>query len=195
MSSQHRANGILIGIVSSLEDKDNLGRVTVQYPYLGEQESDQARLATLMAGNGFGTYFLPEVGDEVLVAFEQNDPRRPYILGSLWNQPDPPPKGDGKQKENNLRFIQSRSGHKIILDDTKGKEKIVLIDKDGQRQVVIDSGAQKIEVLCDQGNVDIKAPNGDLTIEARSITIKATTNLNVIANGITKIEGKLVKIN
>ena len=132
---------------------------------------------------------------EVLVAFEQNDPRRPYILGSLWNQPDPPPKGDGKQKENNLRFIQSRSGHKIILDDTKGKEKIVLIDKDGQRQVVIDSGAQKIEVLCDQGNVDIKAPNGDLTIEARSITIKATTNLNVIANGITKIEGKLVKIN
>lgn len=195
MSSQHRANGILIGIVSSLEDKDNLGRVTVQYPYLGEQESDQARLATLMAGNGFGTYFLPEVGDEVLVAFEQNDPRRPYILGSLWNQPDPPPKGDGKQKENNLRFIQSRSGHKIILDDTKGKEKIVLIDKDGQRQVVIDSGAQKIEVLCDQGNVDIKSPNGDLTIEARSITIKATTNLNVIANGITKIEGKLVKIN
>lgn len=195
MSSQHRANGILIGIVSSLEDKDNLGRVTVQYPYLGEQESDQARLATLMAGNGFGTYFLPEVGDEVLVAFEQNDPRRPYILGSLWNQPDPPPKGDGKQKENNLRFIQSRSGHKIILDDTKGKEKIVLIDKDGQRQIVIDSGAQRIEVLCDQGNVDIKAPNGDLTIEARSITIKATTNLNVIANGVTKIEGQLVKIN
>ena len=195
MSSQHRANGILIGIVSSLEDKQNLGRVTVKYPYLGDQESDQARLATLMAGNGFGTYFLPEVGDEVLVAFEQNDPRRPYILGSLWNQPDPPPKADGKQKENNLRFIQSRSGHKIILDDTQGKEKIVLIDKDGQRRVVIDSGAQKIEVLCDQGNVDIKAPNGTLTIEARSITIKATTDLNVIGGTVTTVKGQTVKIN
>ena len=195
MNSPHRTNGIVIGVVSSLEDEENLGRVTVRYPYLGDQTSELARVATLMSGKGFGTHFLPEVGDEVLVAFEQNDPRRPYILGGLWNEPDPPPKADGKQKENNLRFIQSRSGHKIILDDTSGKEKIILIDKDGKRQVVIDSGAQKIQVLCDQGNVEIKAPKGDLTIEAKSITIKATTDLNLIGGTVTKIQGTTVKIN
>jgi uncharacterized protein involved in type VI secretion and phage assembly len=195
MSSQHRANGILIGIVSSLDDPEHLGRITVQYPYLGNQESDQARLATVMAGNGFGTYFLPDVGDEVLVALEQNDPRRAYILGGLWSQPDPPPKDVGKATDNHVKLIKTRCGQMIVLDDSPGKEKIVLIDKDGKRKVVIDSGSQKIEVLCDQGNVDIKAPNGDLTIEARSITIKATTDLNLTGGTVTTVKGQTVKIN
>jgi uncharacterized protein involved in type VI secretion and phage assembly len=195
MTHEHRTNGIVIGVVSSLEDKENLGRVTVRFPYFGEQESNLARLATLMAGKGFGSYFVPEVGDEVLVAFEQGDPRRPYILGAVWNKPDPPPKTDGNQKENNWRFIQSRSGHIILLDDTAGKERIVLIDKDAKRQVVIDSGNNKIQVLCDLGDVEIKAPTGSVTIEAKTITLKATADLNLSGTVTTKIEGGTVTIN
>jgi uncharacterized protein involved in type VI secretion and phage assembly len=195
MIPEHRTNGVVIGIVSSLEDDENLGRITVKFPYLGEQESDKARLATLMAGKGMGTYFVPEVGDEVLVAFEQGDPRRPYILGAVWSKPDPPPKTDGKPKENNWRSIHSRSGHIFLLDDTAGKEKIALIDKDGKREVIIDSANSKIQVVCDLGNVEIKAPSGSVTIEAKSITLKATADLNLSGSVVTKIEGGMVKIN
>jgi uncharacterized protein involved in type VI secretion and phage assembly len=195
MIPEQRTNGVVIGTVSSLEDDENLGRVTVKFPYFDREESDKARLATLMAGKGMGTYFVPEVGDEVLVAFEQGDPRRPYILGCVWSKPDPPPKTDGKPKDNNWRFIQSRCGHIFLLDDTAGKEKIALIDKDNKRQVIIDSGNNKIQVLCDLGDVEIKAPTGSVTIEAKSITLKATVDLNLSGTTVTEIKGGIVKIN
>lgn len=182
-----RSNGVVIGIVSDLEDDLGLGRIKVTYPHLGNAESDWARLAVPMAGAERGTFFRPEREDEVLVAFEHGDPRRPYILGSLWSQADPPPPDDGKPKENNLRFIQSRSGHIFLLDDTPGKEKIALIDKDGKRRVVIDSGQQKIQVQCELGNVEIEAPAGDVTVKASNITLEAT--------GIVTIKGSMVKLN
>jgi uncharacterized protein involved in type VI secretion and phage assembly len=195
MRDQNETNGIVIGLVTSLEDDKNLGRIKVSYPHLGHVESDWARLSVPMAGSKRGTFFRPEVGDEVLVAFEHGDPRRPYILGSLWSQADQPPPDMGDKKANNKRVIVSRSGHKIVLDDTPGKEKIELIDKDGKRQVIIDSGKQKIQVLCDAGDVEIKAPSGNVLIEANNITIRANQTLTLESNATTNVKGGMVNIN
>jgi uncharacterized protein involved in type VI secretion and phage assembly len=192
---ENGSNGILIGIVDDLQDPEGLARVRVRYPYLGDQKSDWARLAVPMAGDGRGTFFRPEVGDEVLVAFEQRDPRRPYVLGSLWSQADPPPEDDGQAAQNNWRFIQSRSGHIILLDDTAGQEKIELIDKDGLRRVTIDSANGKIEVICSQGDVKVSAAAGEVRVEGLTVVVEAQTSLTLRSSGPTTIEGNPVAIN
>jgi len=107
--------------VTNNKDEEGLGRVKVTFAWLAENdESNWARIATMMAGNDRGSYFLPEVGDEVLIAFEQGSISTfLHVIGSLWNGKDKvhETNSDGK---NNLRVIKSRSGHKIIFDDTKG---------------------------------------------------------------------------
>jgi uncharacterized protein involved in type VI secretion and phage assembly len=197
MGDEHGTNGIVIGIVSTLDDEEGIGRIKVKYPHLGNVESDWARLAAPFAGSKRGAFFRPEVGDEVLVAFEHNDPRRPYILGSLWSTEDVPPTDDGDKKANNWRFIRSRSGHIILLDDTAGKEKIELIDKDGQRRIVIDSASSppKISVLSNGGDIEIKAPSGKVLIEADTVTVRANQTLTLTSNGTTDLKGSTVNIN
>jgi len=98
--------GVVVGVVTNNKDPENLGRVKVKFPWL--QESDEsywARIATLMAGPDRGTFFLPEVGDHVLVAFEHGDINYPFVLGALWTLKQKPPfnNADGK---NNIRSIQ-----------------------------------------------------------------------------------------
>jgi uncharacterized protein involved in type VI secretion and phage assembly len=193
--SEHGSNGIVIGLVSDLKDEGGIARVKVKYPHLDNVESDWARLSVPMAGRNRGTFFCPEVGDEVLVAFELGDPRRPYILGSLWSQTDTPPPDDGQREKNNWRFIQSRSGHIVLLDDTPGKERIVLIDKDNERRVLIDSANSKIQVVCDSGDIDLQAPTGKITISANQIEIHATQNMSLQSDGPLKIQGTVVNIN
>jgi uncharacterized protein involved in type VI secretion and phage assembly len=188
-------NGIVIGIVDDLNDPDRLGRVRVKFPNLGNEKSDWGRLVSLMAGKGRGAFFRPEVGDEVLVAFEHGEARRPYILGALWSSADTPPPDDGKPADNNWRQIKSRSGHVIKLDDTKGAEVIEIIDKDGQRKVVIDSAAQKIQVVCQSGDVEVTAPSGNVKVNAQTIELKATGNVNLEAGGTCTIKGATVNIN
>jgi uncharacterized protein involved in type VI secretion and phage assembly len=195
MSGRSDSNGIVVGIVDDLKDPAGLGRVRVRYPHLSDQLSNWARLALPMAGAGRGTFFRPEKGDEVLVGFEHGDPRQPFILGSLWNEQDkPPPNGDDAEK-NDWRLIQSRSGHILLFDDTSGKERILLIDKDGQRQVLIDSANSKIEVLCQQGNVEVKASAGDVTVEGLNVTVKGKSSLKLESDGQVTIKGSVVNIN
>lgn len=188
--------GLLIGIVTDLEDPENLGRVKVKFPTLGDQASDWVRLATLMAGPNRGTFFCPEKDDELLIGFEHNDLRRPYMVGALWSKVDPPPPDDGQRKKNNWRFIQSRSGHIIKLDDTQGAEKIELIDKDGLRTVVIDSANGKIQVLCTQGSVEVEAPTAAIKLKGQTISIDATNQLTIQCEaGPVTIKGSVVNIN
>ena len=77
--------GVVTGLVTNLNDPDNLGRVKVKYAWLGEVESFWVRMASPAAGGGRGFEMLPEVNDEVLLGFEHGDVQRPYILGVLWN--------------------------------------------------------------------------------------------------------------
>ena len=128
----------VIGVVTDNTDPDKkLGRVKVKLPYVvgtsgesGGIVTDWARLVVPGGGATRGVYYLPEVNDEVLVAFEQGDINRPYILGGLWNGTDAPPKGNDTVANSsgvNQRIIQSRTGHIITLDDTDSKQMITVV--------------------------------------------------------------------
>lgn len=178
--------GVVTAVVTNNKDEEGMARVKVTFPWLAENdESHWARIATMMAGNDRGIYFLPEVGDEVLVAFEHGDIHYPYIIGSLWNGKDKvyETNEDGK---NNLRVIKSRSGHKIILDDTEGKEKITVIDKTEKRSIVIDSEKKTIDIRNEDGKINIFA--GD------DINIETKKNLNIKTTKDTKVEAMNVDI-
>lgn len=190
-----RENGIVIGIVTDLDDPDRLGRVKVRFPHLEDQESQWARIASPMAGKGRGLFLRPEKDDEVLVGFELGDPRRPHILGSMWSKVDTHPKDDGKPTENNWRFLQSRSGHIWKFDDTKGSEKIEIVDKDGKRKVVIDTANQKIQITCDSGDIEVSAPQGAVKVQAQTVQIKASGDMDLEATGTMTIKGQTVNIN
>ena len=183
-----RIEGVVPGIVIDNQDPQGLARVKVKVPSLSGDEIGQwARVAVLMAGDQRGTFFLPEVGDEVLLAFEHGDISRPYILGALWNGQDKPPdtNSDGK---NNLRFIKSRSGHILRFDDTDGSEKIEIIDKSGNNKIVIDTSGKKITIQSDQ-DIDIQAPNGKITLNAKNLEITTSSDAKITAQGGVAIDG------
>jgi len=186
--------GVAVGIVTNNQDPDGLGRVKVTFPWLSDsEESHWARIASFMAGAERGGYFLPEVDDEVLVAFEHGDITRPYVIGALWNGVDVPPEvnSDGK---NNIRMIKSRSGHLIKFDDTAGSEKIEILDKGGKNTVIWDAASNKITVSAGQ-DVEVKAGPGKIAFEATTIEIKASGEIKIEASGNLTIKGATVNIN
>ena len=175
-----RIYGVAIAIVTNNQDPEGMGRVKVKFPWLSDRdESHWARMATLMAGPKRGVYFLPEANDEVLVAFEQGDIRFPYIIGALWNGKDKPPvtNQDGK---NNIRVIQSRSGHQIRLNDEKGKEKIEIVDRSGKNSIVFDTAKNAIAITANQ-DITLSASQGTITLNAKEIQLKSTAATNLEA--------------
>jgi uncharacterized protein involved in type VI secretion and phage assembly len=197
-----RITGVVIGVVTNNQDNDGMGRVKVRFPSLSEDdESHWARIAAPMAGKDRGVYFLPEVDDEVLVAFEHGDVRFPYVLGALWNGVDKPPadNGDGK---NNLRLIKSRSGHTIKLNDEDGKETIEIIDKSEKNSVVIDTANNSITITSEK-DITFSATKGTIKLDAQKIEIKSSTDskieagakMDVISKDKMTIKGAEVNIN
>ncbi|VVB91089.1 Uncharacterised protein [uncultured archaeon] len=202
--TSHKENitGVVIGIVTNNKDPDDLGRVKVKFPWLSDSdESNWARIVSPMAGKERGIYFLPEVDDEVLVAFEFGDINMPYVIGSLWKGKDKPPQtnSDGK---NNMRIIKSRSGHLIKLDDTDGAEKIEIIDSSEKNKIVIDAKNEKISIISSK-DISISAPNGKVTIEANDIEaksnastkIEASAGMDLKASGNMNVKGATVNLN
>jgi uncharacterized protein involved in type VI secretion and phage assembly len=203
-----RINGVVPGIVVNNRDPAGLGRVKVRYPWLSEDnESDWTKVMSFMSGNERGGFFLPEVNDEVLVAFEHGDINYPYVLGALWNSQDRPPEtnSDG---QNNIRKIKSRSGHEIIFNDdnTARQEKIEIHTNAGHRIVLDDSaGQEKIEIVDKTGNnkMTIDSLQNAITIEsamqlkikANIVEIEGTTSLTLKSNAVLTIQGLPVKIN
>ena len=93
-------SGVVVGIVTDNDDPERLGRVKLRFPSLSaDYESHWARVAAPGNGASRGTVWIPEVNDEVLVAFEGGDRQRPFVLGGLWNGKDTPPPDRGGQRE------------------------------------------------------------------------------------------------
>jgi uncharacterized protein involved in type VI secretion and phage assembly len=107
-----RRYGVVVGRVEEVEDPQGEGRVRVAFPWLGCGNGYWAPVATLMSGGGRGSWFMPEVGDEVLVAFEQGDVNHPYVIGFLHNGEQLPPETDRQ-----VRVLHSVNGHRIELRD------------------------------------------------------------------------------
>ena len=197
-----RIYGVVTALVTNNKDPRGLGRVRVKYPWLSKDtEGYWARVASPMAGKERGIYFLPEVDDEVLVAFERGDARFPYVVGALWNGKDAPPakNDDGK---NNVRVIRSRSGHVIRLTDEDGKEKIEIIDKSGNNGIVIETATNQITIKSDK-DITLSAPKGAIKLDAQKIEIKSSADakieagagMDVKATATLNIKGQMVNIN
>jgi uncharacterized protein involved in type VI secretion and phage assembly len=192
--------GVAVAVVRQNKDESGLARVKVNYPWHSQpRESYWARVASPMTGGNRGMYFLPEVGDEVLVAFERGDLRFPYIVGSLWNGVDKSPQAN-KDGRNDLRVIHTRKGHKLTFDDgTRGKVQLelddgkrVTLDDDG---IVIDDGkGNKVVIKSASGEISLEAAT-KLSLKAPQITIEATASGTVKAGGTLEVSGALVKIN
>ncbi|MGR9087492.1 MAG: phage baseplate assembly protein V [Gammaproteobacteria bacterium] len=202
LASDDRFYGVVVGIVSNNQDPDNMHRIKVRFPWLSQDhESNWARVATPMAGEGRGVYFLPEVDDEVLVAFEHGLIDRPYVIGSLWNGRDLPPESNDAG-ENDHRTIKSRSGHVIRLNDRNGGEAVEIIDKTGKNKIVIDSARNTVTIEAD-ADVVIQSAAGKLTLSATGIELKskahvqidAASNVEVKAGAQVNVKGTLINLN
>jgi phage baseplate assembly protein V len=168
---------------------------------LAAPESDWARLVTPMAGAGRGLYWLPEVNDEVLVAFEHGRPDSLYVLGGLWNGKDKPPE-DNNDGKNNVRALKTRSGHVIRLTDTDGDEKIEIIDKTGKNSIVISAKDKTVAITAD-ADVTVKSTSGKLKLSGNgveitsqaAVKIEASQNMDLKANAQLNVKGQIVNIN
>ena len=169
-----RLFGVYPALVTDVQDPDNQGRVQIKLPFVEESDGGSAlawaRLATMMAGGNRGTWFIPEVDDEVLVAFTAGDPRRPVVIGALWNGVDAPP--ETMDSANNVRSVTSRSGHKLTFDDTAGAEKVELKTNGGHTFTLDDAAG---------GTVTLTHSNG------ATVKIDATGNIEITANVKVKI--------
>lgn len=177
------AGGVQVAVVTQNDDPDSLGRVRVKYPELGEEtEGWWARIAAPGAGRDRGLLMTPLVDDEVLVAFEHGDVRRPFVIGALWNGEDTP--GELVQTDGSFRL---RSAETIGATADKS---MTLEAVDELTLKVGDASA----VLKKDGSITLKT-SGAITIDAgSSMTIKATGSLSIQANGTVSVKGAQVQL-
>lgn len=198
-------DGVTVGVVSDIKDPENLGRVVVELPALGVKPdgkpvtTDWIRMA--MPGGGgsphHGWFLLPDVRDEVLVAFEQGDVRRAYVIGGLLNgvdKPGKPVEGAHKDGKTEKHAFLLRSGAHLLFDENAGEEKFEIKNKDGnflfkyssKEGVLLEnkSSGDKFAIN-NKGNLTIVSETGDITIEAKAggITLKAMKDVNIDATG------------
>ena len=181
--------GVFPALVTDLRDPDGQGRVKITLPWcpdtLGGQYEAWARLATMMGGNNRGSWFVPDVNDEVLVAFESGDPRRPYVIGGLWNGSDQPPESMDGSGQNNKKVLRSRNGVKVTLDDTAGSEAMILETP----------GGQKITLKDGPGNVEIVDSNGNsVRLETSGITVNSSAKVTITAS-TAEITASMLTVN
>ncbi len=167
-------------IVKDNADPEGLGRIKVQFPWQqknGDRTTPWIKMATPYAGADKGFYFIPEVDEEVLVGFEGGNAERPFVLSAGFNKTANSSFAD---PDNNIKAIQTRSGHIIKMDDTNGEESITITDKNGN----------KILLNTKDSSIHIHAP-ANMTFTADTIDIKATNALTMSsAESTIAIEAK-----
>jgi len=178
--------GVYPALVSDVKDPESLGRVKVTLPWSpdngGERYEVWARVATLMGGGNRGSWFIPDVNDEVLVVFEAGDPRRPYVIGGLWNGSDKPPESMDGGGRNFKKVLRSRNGVKVTLDDQDGQEQFIAETPGGQKLTLKD-GPGSVEIADSNGN-SIKMEASGITINAAAVVTINASSLNVSASAV-----------
>jgi phage protein D/phage baseplate assembly protein gpV len=211
-SSDHGNGGTLWGglvpaIVTNNKDPDNMGRVKLKFPWIDPNlESNWARVIAPGAGNMRGIFWLPEVNDEVMVAFEHGDFNHPYIVGGVWNGQDATVEtanaavaADGKVK---IRTLKTRTGHLIRFTDEDAGGKIEIIDAKQGTTITLDGAQKSLTIICKgdvkldaTGKVNLTATGNVDMSSSGNFTVKATGNLNVEATGNLTLKGQMVNIN
>lgn len=216
-------SGIVTGTVKENYNKDEPGKVRVEL-FLGENGKNVTGWIPVMssyAGTEHGSYTLPEVGSEVVVAFRMGDRNKPIVLGSLWSEKNKLPK-DAATEKNTMKEFITKGGNEIVIDDTEDKQKItvttkkgksleldeekerlVLHDKDSKNSILIDSKKGEITISADK-KVVIKTGGSDAAvfdgsgkkISLKSATIELKADKDIAMNGQNvKLDGTSTKVN
>ena len=189
--------GVYPALVCDIKDPDGRGRVKITLPWSpdpkGERYEAWARIATLMGGNKRGSWFIPDVNDEVLITFEGGDPRHPYVIGGLWNGQDDPPASMDGGGNNYRKVLCSRNGVKITLDDTDGQETLLLETPGGQK-ITLKDGPGAVEVVDSNGNSIKLGTSGVTVTTSAKVTITASTveisaGMLTVNAGMSKFSG------
>jgi phage protein D len=195
--------GVVIAQVTNNDDPEKMGRVKLKFPWLSDgYESDWARMTQVGAGPDSGMSFMPEVNDEVLVAFEFGDVRRPVVVGGLHNGRDKPRLGDGLFDNGKVkrRGVVSRKGHRIVLLDDPGKSGIALITSNGSIRISLNESKNEIHVFC-QGKVRIESQDElsiksqqKVSIEGPQLELKGSASAK-LSGGTVEVSGQPIKLN
>jgi len=181
--------GVFPALVTDVKDPDGQGRVKISLPWSpdtnGSKYEAWARLATMMGGNNRGSWFVPDVNDEVLVAFEAGNPRRPFVVGCLWNGSDKPPESMDGGGKNYKKVLRSRNGVKVTLDDQDGQEKMILETPGGQK-ITLKDGPGAVEIVDSNGN--------SVKLESSGITVTASAKVTINASQV-EISAGMVTVN
>jgi uncharacterized protein involved in type VI secretion and phage assembly len=201
--------GLHYAIVCQNKDPDNLDRIRVRFPWLDAGDTDQshwAQLLTPMEGPKFGWYTLPDIDDVVVVVFIAGDISQPVVVGGVWSTPDfsPETNEDGKD---NFRGYRSRSGHRLVFDDSSGGTKVWFADKTTKNMVGMGkfakdgagpnicavwkppmSGESGVSLSTMEGKMEITAKT-KLSIKGENIKINAKTTIDMKAGSDLKMEG------
>jgi phage protein D/phage baseplate assembly protein gpV len=197
--SRHAVQGVVPAIVTDARDPEGRCRVKLHFPWMSDTyESDWVRTVQPGAGSDRGTMLVPEVNDEVLVAFEHGDIRHPYVVGGLYNGVDKPSSKvgsliDGNSGAVNWRGFVSRTGHRLGICDESGKEHVELRTGDDKLVVLLDKAKTAIEITSG-GTVTIKG-TGDIEISSdANVKLKAGANLELEAGAQLKVKGAQVSV-
>ena len=206
-------HGLHIGIVTDLEDSDGEFRVKVKMPMISStEEGVWCRVATLDAGSNRGSFFRPEIDDEVVLGFFDDDPRYPVVLGMLHSSKNASPVSPSNQ--NNEKGFVTRSGIKMIFDDQKksftlqtpaGKK--IIMDEQGMQMLLEDENQNKILMdatgitIQSSGNIQMKAAGtlalsgGSLQVSGGAVKVSGSGTTEISSSGVLTLQGSLVKIN
>lgn len=207
-------SGVVIAIVTDNKDPEGQGRVKVTLPWLdAEHVSGWCRVAFPGGGNDRGITFLPEVNDEVLVAFHHGDPDKPMVIGGLHNGKDKYPNAKSDATTDRGAVIERglfSNKHKLIFSDKQGKESITLGLRDKSYQITLDKPGTVISIAsdgkvdvkaksgvtitADQGNIELVAKAGDVKIGGMNVTVEGKAGLTLSASGVAKLKGATVAI-
>lgn len=200
-------SGVAVAEVLSNIDPTNQGRVQLRLPWLPWMPGVErwGRVASGSGGPGYGIYFIPQVGDEVLVAFHHGDVREVYVIGSLWSTRHAPP-ANSPLDPVNKRVIRTPAGHEIVLDDLDESvavtsatghtvrlepSKVAVATRGGSATVVLEaSGAVSVTAAV---SIELNAPT--VTLDAATLELKGSGMAKLTAGGVCQIQGGMVTIN
>ena len=207
--------GIYYALVTQNKDEEKgIARIKVKFPWLDNGDQDQswwAQLSTPMAGDKFGFYTLPDVGDTVAVMFIAGDINHPVVLGGVWNKTDKTPE-DGGDGKNDFRGYRSRAGSRVIMDDSSNG-KVVMADKTNKNVVAVgafakggdgpnasdiprpgDAGSGGVLVAAMDGKLNITCKNGKLTATGMQIKVQAQSAVEMKAGADLTFDGGMTQV-
>jgi uncharacterized protein involved in type VI secretion and phage assembly len=190
-SAAHQADQYYYGVMQAVvvDNKDPLGegRVRLTYPWLNQSmETEWCRVCQLYAGNGYGSFFVPEEKDEVLVACVHGDLNEAVVLGGLYNGKDKPASKREKSPARDQKLIRTKGEHQVLLDDTPDKKKIELESSGGQT-VTLDDQGKKFVIDTGGGQTITMEKNGG----AITISTQGGQEVKLDGSGTITLSGKM----